>query len=207
MGVYMKTVFETVIERVDSQIDSTTGEVLASNSVATKTTQVVHKAEPSYIKVYIKDMLYMQDMPKALSDITLALARKASFADEGLRVALTPYIKDEICKECGYKNMRSLNNDLSKLVKGRILKRLGVGTYQLNPHLFGKGEWKDIESIQATWNYDEIKGKTFNAVFSYNDKKEKPSSNKLLKQLTRLHVLFFFTCFCHICINVITAVM
>ena len=150
----MKTVFETVIERVDSQIDPTTGEVLASNSVATKTTQVVHKAEPSYIKVYIKDMLYMQDMPKALSDITLALARKASFADEGLRVALTPYIKDEICKECGYKNMRSLNNDLSKLVKGRILKRLGVGTYQLNPHLFGKGEWKDIESIQATWNYD-----------------------------------------------------
>ena len=71
MGVYMKTVFETVIERVDSQIDPTTGEVLASNSVATKTTQVVHKAEPSYIKVYIKDMLYMQDMPKALSDITL----------------------------------------------------------------------------------------------------------------------------------------
>ena len=120
---------------------------------------------------------------------------------------MTPYIKEEICRECGYTNVRSLNNDLTKLVKGCIIKRLGTGTYQLNPHIFGKGEWKDIESIQATWDYNDIKGKTFNTVFSYYDKKEKPSSNKILKHLASLHVLFFFTCFCHICINVITAVM
>ena len=212
MEVYMKTVFETVHEVVDSQIDPTTGAVLTSNSVATKTTQVVHKAEPQYVKLYIKDMLYMRDMPKGLSDITLALARRATYADsssidQGLRVALTPYIKEEICRECGYTNVRSLNNDLTKLVKGCIIKRLGTGTYQLNPHIFGKGEWKDIESIQATWDYNDIKGKTFNTVFSYFDKKEKPSSNKILKHLTSLHVLFFFTCFCHICLNVVTAVM
>ena len=122
-------IYETVHEVVDSQIDPTTGAVLTSNSVATKTTQVVHKAEPQYVKLYIKDMLYMRDMPKGLSDITLALASRATYADssnidQGLRVALTPYIKEEICRECGYTNVRSLNNDLTKLVKGCIIKKI-----------------------------------------------------------------------------------
>ena len=58
----MKTVYETVHEVVDSQIDPTTGAVLTSNSVATKTTQVVHKAEPQYVKLYIKSIHQRRDM-------------------------------------------------------------------------------------------------------------------------------------------------
>ena len=130
MEVYMKTVFETVHEVVDSQIDPTTGAVLTSNSVATKTTQVVHKAEPQYVKLYIKDMLYMRDMPKGLSDITLALASRATYADssnvdQGLRVALTPYV---LSNDLVQEHISSIPT-FSEKASGKILsqfKQLGI---------------------------------------------------------------------------------
>ena len=33
------------------------------------------------------------------------------------------------------------------------MRRLGVGTYQFNPSLFGKGEWSDIYNIRAVFDF------------------------------------------------------
>lgn len=156
----------------DTIIDGSTGEVVQERVITDQSTLTIHNPEPPYVKLYIQDLLYLSDMPKGLTDITYALASRATYAnprdiEKGLIVVLNPYIREELCKECGYKKVHSLNNDITKLVKGNIIKRIGTGTYQLNPYIFGKGEWKDISKIRMSWVYD-IKGRTFGeVVFGY----------------------------------------
>lgn len=132
-------------------------------------TKIIHTAEPPYIKIYLQDMLYMNDIPRNLNCLTYSLLKRSSYAndEEGLCVTLAQYTKTKILQECGWEKMQSLNNALNKLVKGNIIKRLGTGVYQFNPYLFGRGEWKDIEKIRITWDYDKIKGKTFSSEFTY----------------------------------------
>lgn len=152
-----KTTIEYQAER--AVIDGQTGEILElEQSQGTKT---IHKQEPPYIKLYIEDMLYMADMPKSLSGLTYSLLKRARYAKDGLRIDLSTFVKREILAECGYEKLQSLTNALGKLCKGNIIRRLGSGTYQLNPYLFGRGEWTEIDNIRATWDYNAIKGRTF----------------------------------------------
>lgn len=157
-----------VNEAVFTQVDENGVIIGQDRSVGTRT---IYKQEPPYIKLYLEDILYMADMPKSLSGLTYSLAKRATFADkdQGLIIYLPLFVKQQICDECGYEKMQSLTNAIGKLCKGNIIRRLGTGAYQLNPYLFGRGEWKDIDNIRATWDYDAINGRTFSASFTYKD--------------------------------------
>lgn len=169
-----KTIIESIQRHTTFDVDAQTGEILQEHTEEHVAEKAIRTTEPPYIKLYIEDVLYLSDMPKSYANLTYELAKRASFAndDEGLCVALTGFIKNKILTSLGWDNMRSLNNALAKLTKGNIIKRLGTGTYQLNPYLFGRGEWKDIESIRMSWNYDAIQGKTFSTSFTYKQEKE-----------------------------------
>lgn len=168
-----KTIIESKITDSTVVVDGQTGEVLQNIEHSQTGTKTIRSAEPPYVKFYIEDMLYMSDMPKTYTNLTYELIKRATYAneEEGLCVSLTPYTKSKICTACGWDKLRSLNNALTKLVKGGILKRLGTGTYQLNPYLFGKGEWRDIENIRMTWEYN-MKGRTFATSFTYKEQAE-----------------------------------
>lgn len=127
-------------------------------------------AEPSYIKLYLQDILYLSDMPKKHSKILYALLKRASYAGEkdGMQVCLSSGLKRMIIKELGMKNIGSIDNALSDLVKGKVLYRLETGVYQFNPYLFGKGDWQDIERLRMEINYDDIQGRTFKTVCEYH---------------------------------------
>lgn len=127
-------------------------------------------AEPSYIKLYLQDVLYLSDMPKKHSKILYTLLKRASYAGEkdGMQVCLSSGLKRMILKELGMKNVGSIDNALSDLVKGKVLYRLETGVYQFNPYLFGKGDWQDIERLRMEINYDDIKGRTFKTVCEYH---------------------------------------
>ena len=38
-------------------------------------------------------------------------------------------------------------------MKTGIFARIATGTYQVNAELFGKGDWKDIKNIRATFDF------------------------------------------------------
>lgn len=162
----------TVIDNIYTsvEIDHETGEITKEETQTSF--RVTHAPEPPFIKLYIEDVLYIADMPKSLANTVYAFLQYTTFANakNGMCVVLNPYIKEQICQDCGFDNVRSLNNALGKLVKGDILRRLGAGTYQFNPYLFGRGEWRDIDNIRATWTYD-LKGRTFNSVINYKTEK------------------------------------
>ena len=157
----------------DTVVDGTTGEVLQELEHSETTVKTIHTAEPPFIKLYVEDMLYLSDVPRSLSGVMLSLLKRATYAnaEDGLVVVLNTYVKDKILKECSLSKIQSLNNSISQLVKGNVLKRLGSGTYQFNPYLFGKGEWTAIDNIRVTWDYN-VNGRTFGGVVFTNKQGE-----------------------------------
>lgn len=135
-------------------------------------------AEPSYIKLYLQDVLYLSDMPKKHSAILYELLKRASYAGDkdGMQVVINASLKRRIKEELGLKNVGSISNAITDFVKGNILYRVDAGMYNFNPYLFGKGEWQDISRLRLEVNYDDIKGKTFKTVCEYKSDSSQPDN-------------------------------
>lgn len=135
-------------------------------------------AEPSYIKLYLQDILYLSDIPNKHTQVLYELLKRSTYAGDkdGMQVIVNSYVKNCIKDKLGLKNVGSISNAITELVKGKILYRVGTGAYNFNPYLFGKGDWQDVSRLRLEVNYDDIKGKTFKTVCEYNDKKESGES-------------------------------
>ena len=134
--------------------------------------------EPNYIKLYIHDVLYLQDLPKQYANLTWALLKRISYAGDkdGMCIVLAPRIKKAICDELGWKRTSTFDNALHKLTDGKILYRIDRSIYRFNPYLFGKGDWQDIARLRLEINYSDIHGRTFSSNLEY---KEKPIDGQM----------------------------
>ena len=131
------------------------------------------EAEPAYIKLYLADILYLNDLQTNQAGLLLALLQKMNYDNQ---IVLNAALKREIAEKLNI-STGTLDNNLSKFCKGKILKRQDRGIYIANPHLFGKGTWHEIAqsrnaNIDMTINYSES-GRTFNSVLSQSKKDEK----------------------------------
>lgn len=143
-------------------IDMTTGQIVKSQENITKN----WGTEPPFIKIYLQDILFLSDLPKAHNTILLALLKRAGWANDGMEVSLTAGTKRLMLKELKFKNIRTINNALSDFVRTKILYRIETGVYRFNPYLFGKGDWQDISRLRLTIDYS-FQGKTFGSTISY----------------------------------------
>lgn len=130
--------------------------------------------EPPFIKLYLHDICYFQDMPRSHSNVLYALFQRMTYAGNstndptykeptdgcGMLVYLNSEMKKLIMKECNLSSMHSLNNILYNLKRGMLIDQVGRGTFRINPVLFGKGDWQDIAKLQTTITYDRM-GRTF----------------------------------------------
>lgn len=132
--------------------------------------------EPSFIKLYLQDVLYLSDMPTKHSAILYELLKRSTYAGDkdGMQVIVNASLKRRIQDTLGFKNISSVNNAITDLVKGKILYRADVGMYNFNPYLFGKGDWQDISRLRLEVNYDDIRGKTFKTVCEYKEQQQPP---------------------------------
>lgn len=113
--------------------------------------------EPDYVKIYLKDLVMLNDIPKWVSGILLELLKRMEWGNN--EIVLNSSIKKRIATELDI-NTQTIDNALSKFVKKNIFKRLDTGIYQANPFLFGRGSWEDIRKIRLTVTYDK-NGKSF----------------------------------------------
>ena len=161
----------TVKETVDLQ----TGKV---SKRETDTTFSI-PAEPPYIKLYLQDILYLSDLPKTHDKVLISLLKSATWASAelGMVVTLSAGLKRLMAQRLQLKNPRSINNVITDFVKADILKRIETGVYQLNPYLFGRGDWADIAQLRTTVTYT-LEGRTFQSMIDYKSNIKVASDGK-----------------------------
>ena len=112
-------------------------------------------AEDDYIKIYIKHINYLSNLPVGLEGLIYELMKSVNY---GNRIVINSHIKKEIAKNIG-KSFNTINQYMTKLADSKVLIREGRGVYYLNPMFYGKGKWKDIvelrEKLEVKINYQE----------------------------------------------------
>lgn len=117
------------------------------------------QSEPEYVKLYIDCVFHVKGLRKGLSPIFLALLPHMSYADmdedEGGQIL---YINKALKKQIAAKldiSVESVSKALTDFVRAGICHRLDTGKYQVNPHIVGRGEWKDIKNIRASFDFGD----------------------------------------------------
>ena len=159
------------ILRQEVEIDHTTGEVCRSKQT------IQFAPEPNYIKLYLDCLGVFSGnvgLSVSLNEIFIEVLKLVSYADDDQLVTINGYIKKRISEKTG-KSIRRIDQALQLWVETNVLIRVARGTYQLNPYLFGRGDWRDIESLRA--NLDFRKG-TFETERIYHKVKAKTKTKE-----------------------------
>lgn len=145
-----------------------------------KDTSYYIDAEPPYVKMYLDTILYLRDLPRTHNPILHCILMRIPWANQNQDIAINAHIKRQIAKEVGCSESK-VNNAISDLVKGEVIYRVGVGTYQVNPNFFGRGQWTDIERLRLEITFDG-RGKT---IMGEIEKKSKNKNENLLLETLR----------------------
>jgi hypothetical protein len=105
--------------------------------------------EPPFIKLYLKDLAHIRNLPIWVSGVLYELLKKMDYSNE---IVLNSSVKKRIADLLKI-GVRSIDNALVKLVSKKVFFRLEPGVYQANPYIFGRGSWADVEKIRLTVTY------------------------------------------------------
>lgn len=174
-----------ITNSIQKQVINEDGEILRSEEERT----INWGSEPNYVKLYLDNILYLSDLPKGLNSVLAALLKRMSY---GNQLVINAALKRQIAEEIGL-SVSSINNAITKFVKGKLLERIDTGLYLVNPHLFGKGEWKNIAKIRLNVTFDS-RGKTMMAEIERLEEKNKyaltESEEKELDEMQALYEKF-----------------
>jgi len=120
-----------------------TNTTLDANGEREETTQVkTFKAqgEPSYIKLYLADISYLNNLPQGTDKILYEFLKYLNYENE---IVLTKTIKERIAKKLDL-SLGHINNKIQSLSKLEVLIRVGQGVYSINTFILAKGKWNEI---------------------------------------------------------------
>lgn len=141
-------------EHILTEADLQTGEVTKETKLQTITVP----AEPDFVKLYLADVAYLNKVP-GTDPLIRELLKLMTY--DGI-IVLNAAIKRRIAVLVDIK-IGHLDNQLTKITKAGLLIRRDRGLYEANPHIFGKGAWKDIylrrKSIEVTIEYTKEGGR------------------------------------------------
>jgi hypothetical protein len=121
-------------------VDRESGEVVKTYS------EGLIPKEPDYVKLYLASISRLNDLQGWTDPVLHELLRLMNYRNE---IVLNAAIKKRMAIELNI-STRTIDNALSMLTKKNVIIRLDTGLYMGNPHLFGKGEWRDIRELRMT---------------------------------------------------------
>jgi len=137
-----------VIKEVTTNVvNHETGEVTETKNLKER----VVSREPDYIKLYIADLIKLNDLPKSTNDILYNILKRMNYDNE---IVLVYHNKTKIAKELNIK-LNTIDQNLMKLTNKGILTRVGRGVYVANPYIFGRGKWEDIRELRMKVAYNK----------------------------------------------------
>lgn len=142
-------------------------------SIKTNTSYKI-EGEPPYVKLYLDTILYLKDLPKSHNPVLLALLKRIPWANQDQDIPINAALKRKISSELNCSVSR-INNAITDFVKGQVLFRVDKGLYQFNPHLFGRGDWRDINELRLNITFN-ANGKTISGEINKIPKSKKTKS-------------------------------
>ena len=137
-------------------LNTETGEITETSTSKTFKAE----AEPNYIKLYLQDISYLNELPKGTDSIIYELLKYLNYQQE---ISVNLHMKKKIADSLGVKHQH-ISNTIVKLAKQEILIKIDRGIYTINSHIFGKGSWKEIIKHRKTLKleifYDWQNGRT-----------------------------------------------
>lgn len=128
-------------------VDHETGEIKETKNLKER----IVAREPDYIKLYIDDLIKLNDLPKSTNDILYNILKRMNYDNE---IVLVSHNKAKIAKELGIK-LNTIDQNLMKLTNKGILTRVARGVYIANPYIFGRGKWEDIRELRMKVVYNK----------------------------------------------------
>lgn len=140
---------KTLIKEI---INAESGELL--NTEATQINTRIDD-EPDYVKFYIRAWCDFKNIKGINTNFLYQLLPFMTFAEKRQIISVGPFLKKEIAAELGWSEKTSLNRvakEFKKLCNAGVLKQLDTCSFQVNPELIGRGSWKDIKRLRATFD-------------------------------------------------------
>lgn len=136
-------------------VDDQTGEVKNMETVYVSKV----KSEPPYIKVYMDgiDGLYLV-LHYSWRVLLWMLKRMPYAGNEMQWVEFGATVRRKAAAELGM-SIGRINHAVVDLVTAGVLLRTEKGTYQINPVVFGRGEWKEIAKLRGITRRNESEEK------------------------------------------------
>lgn len=141
----------TVMNRVNED-----GVILSSESYE----KVKVGTEPLFVKKYFLDISKLFGLTLQIREMLDILCTQMQMGNN--EVYITMGDKINICHLVGiYKkgtnepSIATINNYIQVLIKRGILSRISTSKYLIDPLIFGRGEWKDIQKIRMCVEYSE----------------------------------------------------
>jgi hypothetical protein len=159
-----------IIQRNNVQILDENGVVKEEN----KTTIFSIGREPDYVKIYLNDILRLNDIPKSSNAILLAILRRMTYDND---IALFAPVKRQIAKELDIKEV-TISKAIELFVEKSILFRKDRGLYLINPYFLGKGRWEEISSVRLQVIYSK-EGRMILKTEFENEKVQSNSESRL----------------------------
>lgn len=170
----MKTENKVTYER--TVVDHESGEIFEQ--------EFIHRrgAEPPFIKLYLDCLCDFKGLSKSLNPILLEFLKYMTYANTsdpngGQIIYLNAALKRNIAAATG-KTVKRIEQAITDFVKTGVFARIATGTYQVNAELFGKGDWKDIKNIRAT--FDFAKGTVETEIVKEQDEDEQQGIKRVV---------------------------
>lgn len=168
----------TLKTAIDSRVVDQAGEILEESSV--QETRV--PGEPHFIKIYLKDICYLNGMSEIDSSVLFELLKYTKWGSN--EIIINANIRKEICQRLYLQKVgrekpkpkveeskaadsekkkrprlenamqpNTLTKAIKRLKDADILHEKAVNTYIVNPYLFGRGAWTDVEKVRLSIEY------------------------------------------------------
>lgn len=153
-GKQMKNNDKITYMQTKETYDFATGEMTSEERI----TSIKLATEPNYIKLYIDCLLTFKELSKSLNPILLEFLKYMSYASTadnfgGQVIYVNAQMKRNIASSQKV-TVKRVDQAITHFVKANIFKRIATATYQVNPNMFGRGEWKDIKNIKANFDFN-----------------------------------------------------
>lgn len=157
----------TETTKLNTIVDTITGEVLSQTEEKEITSQAIGESEPDFIKLYLNRLAKIQGLNNSQASVLFEIAKKMPWAsDADQDIVLNAYIKEKIAKKLKV-TMQYIKDTIAKLVKDGMLIRQGTprsATYIINPLYIAKGKWEDIKKLQLKISFSPEQGEVIEGV-------------------------------------------